>query len=309
VGAVAAAWLALASRQNAPTAVIVALVVGCALALDARRWHRPARTRAARVRRLAAATGAGAAATLALLASLSAVSAAAGTTDVDPEQHLYIYDLAALSLRAERNLFPAAVMPERDLAAIQSRWDPDSMANFQWHPDAPIAAHLEPDRADELAAAWRRAILRHPIAYLDARIELFSRQIGLSRAGRWIYHPGIDDNPLGLHIRFPAANQRAREYVEAFAAPTLDGSILHEAWLYLLGAAAGAWTWLRRRSWPLLVLGALALSALTYQIGLFFGAAATQHRYEFPAVAIGLVVLAAATRLAWSRLRGRPLPA
>jgi hypothetical protein len=45
------------------------------------------------------------------------------------------------------------------------------------------------------------------------------------------------------------------------------------------------------------------LSALTYQIGIFFGLITVQYTYELPAVAIGSLVCALAVPLGWSCVR------
>jgi len=102
------------------------------------------------------------------------------------------------------------------------------------------------------------------------------------------------------------AEDRARDYVEAFAAPVLDGGIVHRVWIYLLLALAAAVVLLRRRA-PVVLrcVGALGLAALTYQIGLFFLAMGVQYRLENPSVVIGLLCAAVLLRLAASEVQRR----
>jgi hypothetical protein len=61
----------------------------------------------------------------------------------------------------------------------------------------------------------------------------------------------------------------------------------------------------RRREAGMLVLGALALSSLAYQAGLWF-ASGVQYRLEVPSVAIGLILLVSCTKLMIDRRLQRP---
>ena len=295
---VAAAWLTLASRQNAAAAVVVACVLLMALVLPA--W--PQRRR---VWRLGVAVVTGAALTLALMASQFAVNAALGVRDVDPQQQLYIYDLAAISKRERENLFPREVLRDRSLRTIDERWNVDSAGSYIFGAGAPIPVPLPARSYAAVSDAWRDAVTEHPLTYLTARTELWLRQIALTRSAVWIYHPGIDPNEYGLGVRFPALNEAATDYVEAFAAtPNLDGGPLYAVWVYLLACLVATAILLRRgRPWGFVVAGALALTALTYQAGLYLGAMFTQFRWEFPAMVAGLAVLPFLAALAVRRAR------
>ena len=121
-------------------------------------------------------------------------------------------------------------------------------------------------------------------------------------------HPGIDGNPFGLHASFPASTT-TKGYVELFDAtsvPDPSGGIIFDVWIYLLLAAVGAWFLLPRWRDPrALVLGSLALSSLTYQLGAFLSMG-VQYRLEVPSVATGLVVLLAGGDHVGGRASPRP---
>lgn len=305
--AVAAAWLTLASRQNAAAGVVLALILlaGVLLSRSSERRGAPQRLLTGRWRPLLAATVTGVAMTLALMATQVAGTALLGVRDVDPEQYLYIYDLAALSEHEHQNLFPAAVMPERGMRPVDAFWNVDSMNGYVFGEKPPIGAPLPKHRMADLRAAWLDAIGDDPLAYADERLDLFLRNLAITRAAMWTYHPVIDPNAWGYAVRFPGPNQAAKDYVEAFAGPALDGNWIYSIWAYMLLAAAAAAVLLRRsRPWPLLAVGAFALAVIAYQSGLFVVAMGTQYRFQLPVVVAGLLGAAVLLRLAWSRRRG-----
>jgi len=53
----------------------------------------------------------------------------------------------------------------------------------------------------------------------------------------------------------------------------------------------------------LVVVGVVALSALTYQAGLFLGALGTRFRFEYPCVVLGMIAAAVLLRVGWARWR------
>ncbi|MGI8412866.1 MAG: hypothetical protein ACR2LV_06895 [Solirubrobacteraceae bacterium] len=67
--------------------------------------------------------------------------------------------------------------------------------------------------------------------------------------------------------------------------PDYDGDALFDVWACLLVALGILIVQLRRRDWTSRILGAVALAAITYQVGLVFGLSGVLYRLEFPAVA------------------------
>lgn len=317
--AVLAAWLALAARQNAAPAVVIACVVIAWLWLAHRREGGPApKPTRGGGRAIAAAVGGGVALTLALVATQFGATKLLGLTNVHPETPLYIYDLAAISTRERENLFPSDLMPERGIGPIDRTYDPDSMLKFLFPAEETISPRFSqavgfPDVGDAAASslrrAWTDAVTDHPGTYAAARSALMLRQLGLTRAGVSVYSPNAADNG-GWPFQFPDLYDRAIDYLDAFTDPDPDfyghpgGGVLFRVWIYLLVAAAAAAIFLRRsRPPPLVVVGALALAALTYQFGYLFVALGTRFRYEFPSAVIGMLAAAILLHFAWGRWR------
>lgn len=285
--AIAAAWVALAARQNAAFAILIVAVMFVVVA----RVPAPSPLRRRSGVRAAYYVGAGIVLTLALMGTQRAMGAAVHVRNVHPEQYTFLYDMGALSEVQHRNLLPADVLSQRGMTPIKRYWYVDTVTTLLYLRGSPIHAPLDDAAVADLSRAWRREVLHHPIAYLGVRWRLWLRQASITRRAGWIYHPQIDPNPWRLRIRFRSLDTAAKSYVEAFASDSkLDGGIVHTVFVYLLIALAGAVAFLRRsRPAALVIAGALCLSALTYQVGLFFGATGLQYRFELPAVMIGLI--------------------
>ena len=298
--ALASSWLTLASRQNAIPAVLLAVA---AIVWRARRGRAAGRP----LSRAVAITGASVALTAGMYGSQVAISELIGVKNVHPEQYVFIYDVAMLSDDVGRNLFPADVMPRRELEVIEQYFHIDSVNPLLFSPDPPILTPLERGQLRSLGRTWRRTLADHPFDYLEGRWKLWLRQVAIGTDSIFIYHPWIDPNDLGQRVKFDGLNAAARDYVEAFAERgTFDGGPLHTVWAYLLVNVAGAATFLRRRfRSDQRLVGFFALSAVTHQAGLFFGAMGTQYRFQFPVVALGAMVLLALVREAWRKRRDR----
>jgi hypothetical protein len=309
--ALVAAWLTLAARQNAVPAVAIAciLLAGLLLARWIDRRPAPPSLLSARWRLVLAATAGGIALTIGIVGTQWASNAIVGADDVNIEEYTFIYDLAALSVRERENLFPSEALPSRGMRAVDAYWNADSMLGYVFGPDPPIAVPpLRGEAGPELREHWLDAIRDHPLEYLDVRLDLFLRQIAITRSAIWIYHPHIDPNPYGYSIRFTDVNSAAKDYVEAFGNRNLDGGWIYSIWAYLVLALAAAIVLVRwSRGWVLAAVGSLAVAVLTYQAGLFFSAPVAQSRYEFPIIVAGLLGAAVLLRLAWARRpRRRP---
>lgn len=319
--AVVAAWLTLASRQNAAPAVVLACIPIAGLLLARRRQLRsPDRdSRALGRSGVIGAVAAGIALTLALMATQFVATRALEPTNVHPETPLYVYDLATISERERENLFPAELMPQRGIAPIDRTYDVDSILPFLIPESDSIGPQFSqavgfPNVGDAPAGtlqdAWLEAVTDHPSDYLAGRWTLWMRQIGVTRDGLSVYPLELPES-AGYPYEFPGLYDKAIGYLEAFTYPdpsfyghAAGGSVLFDVWIYLLVALAAAIILLRRsRPLPLIVVGTLAVAALTYQVGFFFVALGTRFKYEFPCVVIGMIAAAVLLHLAWTRWR------
>jgi hypothetical protein len=291
--ALLAAWLTLAARQNAATTVAVALTVLSVL-LPLAWLHR-----GGTARRTVLALATGVVLTVGLMATQAGIGAIVGIRDVSPEQYLYIYDLGGLSERDGSNLFPRDVMPARDPEIVAKRWNPDAVTALLWTPGAPIQpTPLPKRRLASLADAWRDEVMDDPLGYLAVRAELLERNLAIATPARFVHYRAVNANPWGYRSTFPEANDKANGYVTAFTinGPALEGSIVYKVWIYVLAALVGAVAllWPTRRTLTLTAVGALGLTVLTHQLGLFLSSPLNQYRLEFNVIVIALLVGAVA---------------
>lgn len=292
-------FLSLASRQNAAPTSVVPLVI----LIGAWLMHRRPGLR--RLTAVGISVVAGVVLTLGLMGSQRLLSGAIG---VQPSpvslSALYIYDLASISRQEGHNVFPASVVGrDRSMAMIHQLTTVDSINAVLTSPTSPVHNPLRSQDTHALQAAWQHQLTTNPIHYLRSRVGLFTDLIGLTQNSFDAFHPGIDGNYFGYSPSFAAAHRVGDDYLQAFADPAQNGDALFAVWVYLLVCCSAAWLYLRRRTVRGVVIGGLALSALTYQVGLFFGVMGSDYRYEFPSVAIALLIAAISLRLAGERDR------
>jgi hypothetical protein len=303
---VAAAWLTLASRQNAVTVVLVAMIGAMAM-LPYGPFRAVGATRKARLKSGALVAGGGIGLTLVLMAGQTAITYGIGVVDAHEPQYTMDYDLATLSIDQDRNLFPQSVMTDDRLPILKEQYSPDDVVTVTIRPDAAVRPYLDDSRYADLRKTWVHEVVHHPLDYLGVRWDLFLRQVSITRKPVAVFHPRIDPNPYGYTTRFSRLDKAGSDYVMVFAKQSGDGTVVHSIWIDLLICIAGAVVLLRRSRGPaLMVVGGLAVSALTLQLGLFFGAMGASYRYEQPAVVCGLITLAVLIQLAVSRRRGLP---
>jgi hypothetical protein len=309
--AIAAAWLTLATRQNGAAAALIACIAIAGLWLA--HWRELARP-TGRVRIMYGPVGAlagGIALVLALLATQAAATAALGVQNIhSPEANIEIYDLAAISHRTRENMFPSDVLAKRGISTVDLLYNRDAIDNFLFTPHHPIAYPLDDARADSLRSAWWDAVRGHPGEYLAARWSLFMRQLAVTRRSRLVYHTGIDSNLHGFAIAHPSLNGVVDDYIGAFADRDWNGDPIFTTWFYLSLALLGTiFLLLPGTPVTLRVVGGLSLSALTYQVGLFFAAMGLQFHWEYPCVVIGMLAGLVLLRLAWQERPTRSAPA
>lgn len=294
-GALAFSVLTMFARQNAAAAVIVVAVGGFAILLGSRFAER------ARLIRWGAPFAAGVAAVVLVLGVQVGATKATGAESVHPEQYLYLYDLAGLSVRDGENDFPPDVYAGK-VSTLAQTSSVDSIIPLAFGDPPPIGMPRPADQVDEMRDAWLDQITDDPGQYLEWRWDAFMKQVGITGPGVWIYHPFVDPNEFGYSIAFPALNDIATGYQENFGNAALEGHTWQLAWVYLLFSLAAAIV-LFVAGGAALIVGALALSTWTYQVGLFFGTMGTQWRFEFPVALISLICVAVAVKVVWDRGR------
>jgi hypothetical protein len=294
--------LTLFARQNAGAAIVVAAVIGLALVLSDRVAPRPWAIRAA-----ALGTAAVGAVALAIGLQLGATKLV-GADPAHPEQYVYLYDLAGLSVRDGVSHFPPDVYPSGDVPTLARTSSVDTIIPLSFGEQPPIGMPRPPDQVAEMREAWLDEVTGDPIEYLDWRWDAYMEQIGVRSPGIFVYHPVIDPNPFGYEIALPELNDVATGYQELFADDFLNGGTFHLGWFYLLLALCSAIVLLSIAG-AARIVGALALACLTYQVGLFFGTMGTQWRFEFPIAAIAVICAAVAVKAFVDRVHSRDAPA
>lgn len=265
--AVVAAWLALATRQNAGSAVFVALALVPVLGLGwlgalARRWPGWSPRR-----RVLVAGGIGLGACVLLIASQLALSAVIGVRSDRPEEFLYSQDISRIT------------------ESTGDRSEPAKGSD-----------------ADETRDNWLRTVSAHPFAYARVRAEMLLDNLAVTRRPVVVYHPGIDPNEQGFVIANPGENEAMLDYLEAFSDPALGGTPVHWVWIYLLLCIVAAALFMRGPVGPLFVAGSMGLAMVTFQLGILAFAITPGYRFEYVTVVCGaLLGLLLAARLAFRR--------
>jgi hypothetical protein len=292
-------WLATASRQNAAASSFIPLALIAGLLLTERRPSMATRQVALSCWAIAL----GVIVTIAMLGSQLLFDDATGVVATHSSAQLFLYDLASLSRQDGRDYIPTVVLPSRSMRTIDDYSSVASINGMLFGAGAPVAYPWSGKVASDLESAWIHRIEADPLGYLRDRLSLMGQELGLTQDSIWVYHPYIDPNSLGYSTRFTGADRLANDWMQAFSDSLNNGGVLFAPWIYLLACLVVAVVCLRRPTRPHLLIGAIALSALAYQVGLLFGLMGTNYRYEFPVVTVSELVIALALGLAWQRFR------
>jgi hypothetical protein len=288
VAATALGFLALAARHNAIPAVLVLLVVVVGL------WLPPDRRR----RRVWAA-GLGLGLTVVMMGVQSGILWIVGTQSLHPAQNVMIYDLATLSKREGKMLLPKAADPGQNLSTVINATTVAGDESLIYSPESPIPWPLEGARYQALSHAWESAILHHPYGYLDDRVRSGLLLLGITHPEFWLFQePGPTSQP-----RYPALDKPALSYLSATSLNdnNLYGSVIYDAWIYVLVLVAAAVVlWRRTRADRVLAL--LAVAVLVYTVVTIFAVPEMLYRYVYIDVVAGIVLLP----VLWPRRASRP---
>lgn len=217
---------------------------------------------------------------------------ALGATRQHPLQSIMVFDLGGISHFSKQNQFPVSWTEAESALLLNGCYQPT-----QWD----IYWRLEPcefvmDKIEKreklfgtpvITDAWVRAIMRHPIAYLEHRAAFTWNFLAGSNLTMWL--TDIEDP---AKIPFPG---RPAFVVIKTIHDTLKPTPLFRAgsWLFVcIAVCAFAW---RRRDTP---AGAFAMavggSAVIYVLAFFAVGVASDFRYSYWAVLAGLAGGAAA---------------
>jgi len=270
-------FLGLAARHNAFPAVVVLLAVVAAL------WLPPAWRR-----RRVWAVGLGIGATVVMMGVQAGILVAVDTRSMHAAQNTMLYDLTTLSKREGTMLLPKVADPGQNLSLIVRGTTVEGDEQLIYAPGAPIRWPLEGADYRTLTHSWESAILHHPYGYLSDRLQSGLQLLGVTHPEFWLFQePGPDMAP-----KFPALNRPALSYLSATtqSGNNLYGSVLYDAWIYvLILAAASVVLWRRTRADRVLAL--LAAAVLVYTLVTIFAVPEMLYRYVYVDVVAGIVLL------------------
>lgn len=209
-----------------------------------------------------------------------------GATKKNPLHQIVVFDLGGITHFAKENQFPVAWSPAETALLTERCYQPTEW-NYYWNigPCQFVMHRLEQEEklfgTSRLAAAWREAIIKHPIAYLQHRLTFMMTFLTGTNLTMWVLD--IEHPPDVVFADRPA-----------FRALLTLHAALHSTWLFkpatwlLLCLAFCVLAWRRRDSASgAFVLGVCG-SAAIYVASYFLVGVASDYRYAYWAVLAAL---------------------
>jgi hypothetical protein len=219
---------------------------------------------------------------------LGSRAAAAGVSRNDHVwQYAAAFDLAGMSLRTGQVLLPpeAGVLTVgMGLGEIRQLYRPDYAMRLYNHcvpyneSCVPVLHPIrQPQQLDHLSAAWRRALVAHPGAYLRHRLAVVAWLVGIIKARPKNYF--LEESPMHYLVSVypppPRAMGALAAIERALGWVVFNPLVYVGACLVLLALAGFRYL---RRSGPLLPV-LFGLSGLSYLVSLVVAAASPDYRY------------------------------
>jgi hypothetical protein len=311
---------ALLFRQNAVFAIVPLLAYGVWALRGSHRSMRSA----------LGAVAIGALCTLGLSAMSAGVNRALTVHREYPLQSILIFDIAGISVSANRPDFldaASASIPDVvrgrstvEITDLRAAYFPSTWTPLVFVDGSPLAVTRSGSQVDALAAIWRQAVLEEPEAYVAHRAGVFREVIGAHKEPLFapIYFGIPEDSPDYASVRriFPAEWAAVSPVQQALRNGFEESAkfVIYRPWFWLLlnvlliAAAVG----LSSRRGRLVALG---LSGMLYELPLFFIAPSADYRYSHWLVLSTWVLLAAlvselgtgiVTRIRGAGQRGSP---
>jgi hypothetical protein len=208
-----------------------------------------------------------------------------GAKKVHPLHSIIVFDLGGISHFAKQNQFPVSWTPAEAAMVTEQCYNPLEW-NFYWNmgPCQFVMRRLEADKifgTPVLSDAWRRAVMNHPIAYLQHRMTFMETFLAKSNLAMWTY----DLNDTTKIAFVDNAALMKLKAIHDVLQPTF--LFRQGTWLLLcLGLCGLAW---QRRDTPegAFVLGVCG-SGVVYVATYFVLGVASDYRYSYWAVLGGM---------------------
>ncbi|HEY2817063.1 MAG TPA: hypothetical protein VGK44_08020 [Casimicrobiaceae bacterium] len=219
-----------------------------------------------------------------------------------PEQPTMLWDLAAISLYSNDLLIPPARLGATgfSLEQLRARFNSAATDWLIWGYDthnlvfAPDANHAE------LRAAWMKAVVAHPLAYLHHRAEYWARYLGIRNDSPWFLAQFQGDETLVESAPEHGWRRVRSALVDLYGALAFAewGHQVYLPWVWLIlgGLAFVAWTQRNHDPPPgirTLLVMLMVTSALAHTFFMGIASASAAGRYHaWPRIALGLVISA-----------------
>lgn len=228
------------------------------------------------------------AATVALFAVSLAVNAALVDERMHPMQMFALDDLIAITASTGRapDVDPCH-QRRKDLRELAPYNEPKAVAAIaSWRR---FRYCSDDTAAGTLVQAWLRTLVTHPIAYATHRAKIARRLLGVDDTpGNFVMARSTYAGSAAVAVEPPAPATALQEWFGARIWDLRSYGVFRP-WIYgLLAAGACVLAARRGRWWPCCI----ALSGLTYELGLFLVAPSSDYRYSYWMIVSALIAAA-----------------
>jgi hypothetical protein len=212
-----------------------------------------------------------------------------------PLHSLLVYDLGGITHFTKENQFPVTWTPEQNALLTDGCYQP-TFWDIYWirEPCNFVMKRLENDEkifgTPKLPEAWAKAVIRHPVAYLQHRASFMWQFLARQNLTMWV----IDiDSPSQVVYRDRKAFTALKD-LHDWLAPTFIFRM--GSWL-ILNLALVVWAWPRRET-PEGAFGVYVCGSAVFYVATYFVfGVASDFRYGYWAVLSGMAgVVVLATR-------------
>ncbi len=211
-----------------------------------------------------------------------------------PVQGVALYDISAISLRANRLFLDPQHFPDQnlnDLRKIFMKNNPDVLF-FLGDPRTRVRIISSSDQT-ELLRTWRGCIAMYPGYYVTERWQMLRGLLGLDfRVPPQVpYHPGIDPNDQGYHLEHPTEDTLVVKYLAAFQNTFVDRPFIYLIVLLLAVTAIFLLRW--ETGYGGMLLLALSTGTFFFIAARFVATPSALLRYLWPSIVTSMLVSAA----------------
>lgn len=140
----------------------------------------------------------------------------------------------------------------------------------------------------QLSKYWIKTIVTNPVKYATYRIETMSLFFFAPEGYSYIWHPGIDQNDLGLDVKSERIGHATEVYVKDFG--YMHFPFLYQAWFWILANVIILLSIGRFKQYSTYIM-ALTISSIAYIIGYFPMVVAVDYRYIYWSVIATVVAV------------------